>query len=169
MNQPSFTVEQEARAGKNGTLLSGAPASTRVFTRVWEYATTRSVELTDITERVSEIVAASGIDRGLLHVQSLHTTTALFLNESQEALLHDMGTWLQEIVLDERYWRHNDPKWSDCERKNAAAHLRGLLLGQVLSLQVRNGKVLLGTWQSIILAEFDGPRTRSLALQVMGI
>lgn len=55
------------------------------------------------------------------------------------------------------------------ERRNADSRLRGLLMGQTLSLQVRNAAVLLGTWQSILLAEFDGPRSRSLAVQVSGI
>jgi secondary thiamine-phosphate synthase enzyme len=66
-------------------------------------------------------------------------------------------------------WRHNDPRYSDCDRRNADSHLRGMLMGQALSLQVRNSAVLLGTWQSIILAEFDGPRSRTMSVQVSGI
>ena len=66
-------------------------------------------------------------------------------------------------------WRHNDPLHSDCERRNADSHLRGMMMGQTLSLQVRNSSVLLGTWQSIILAEFDGPRSRSMSVQVSGV
>ena len=66
-------------------------------------------------------------------------------------------------------WRHNAPRYSDCDRRNADSHLRGMLMGQALSLQVRNSAVLLGTWQSIILAEFDGPRSRTMSVQVSGI
>jgi secondary thiamine-phosphate synthase enzyme len=104
-----------------------------------------------------------------VHLQSLHTTTAVFINEWQDALLHDVRSFLEDMVLRERGWRHNDPEYSDCERQNADSHLRGMLMGQSLCLQVRNSAVLLGTWQSIILAEFDGPRSRSMSVQVSGI
>jgi secondary thiamine-phosphate synthase enzyme len=102
-------------------------------------------------------------------LQSLHTTTAVFLNEWQDALLQDVKQFLEDVVAREADWRHNDPRLSDCERKNADSHLRGMMMGQTLSLQVRNSSVLLGTWQSIILAEFDGPRSRSMSVQVSGV
>jgi secondary thiamine-phosphate synthase enzyme len=115
------------------------------------------------------VVRKSGIRDGLVHLQSLHTTTSVFLNEWQDALLHDMRRLLDELVDRDDNWRHNDPEYSDCERKNADSHLRGMIMGQSLCLQVRNSAVLLGTWQSIILAEFDGPRSRSLSIQVSGV
>jgi len=104
-----------------------------------------------------------------VHLQSLHTTSALFLNEWQEALIQDVRSFFERIVDRNDYYRHNDPQYSDCERRNADSHMRGTLMGQTLCLQVRNAAVLLGTWQSIIFAEFDGPRSRSLAIQVSGI
>jgi len=114
-------------------------------------------------------VRKSGVRDGVVHLQSLHTTTAVFLNEWQDALLHDVRTFLEQLVQREGYFRHNDPAYSDCERQNADSHLRGMLMGQSLCLQVRNSAVLLGTWQSIILAEFDGPRSRSMSIQVSGV
>jgi secondary thiamine-phosphate synthase enzyme len=83
--------------------------------------------------------------------------------------MEDVKTYLGSMVNREAYWKHNDPEFSDCERKNADSHLRGMLMGQTLLLQVRNSAVLLGTWQSVILAEFDGPRSRSLSIQVSGV
>ena len=80
-----------------------------------------------------------------------------------------MKGFFEQIVSREQYYRHNDPAYSDCERRNADSHMRGMLMGQTLCLQVRNAAVLLGTWQSIIFAEFDGPRSRSLAVQVSGV
>jgi secondary thiamine-phosphate synthase enzyme len=93
----------------------------------------------------------------------------VFLNEWQDALLGDVKDFFDGVVEQNQYYRHNDPQFSDCERKNADSHLRGMLMGQTLSLQVRNAAVLLGTWQSIIFAEFDGPRSRSLAVQISGV
>ena len=141
----------------------------RIFNRVIEWVTTERFQLTNLTDRINELVKKSGVREGLIHIQSLHTTTAVFLNEWQDALLHDMKTCLEGLVDRERRWRHNDPQYSDCERSNADSHLRGMLMGQTLCLQVRNSKVLLGTWQNIIFAEFDGPRSRSLAVQISGI
>lgn len=144
-------------------------AEYRTYARVLDWSTAERMQLINISERINAVVRDSGIASGLVHLQSLHTTTSLFLNEWQSALLDDIGTWLGDLVDRERGWRHNDPQYSDCERKNADSHLRGMLMGQTLCLQVRDGSVLLGTWQSIILAEFDGPRNRSVAVQVSGV
>ena len=101
-------------------------------------------------------------------VQSLHSTAAVFVNEWQEALLDDFRTLLEHAVRADAPWRHNDPRYSDCDRSNGASHLRALLMGTSAMLAVRDGHVVRGTWQSIILAELDGPRTRSVSLQILG-
>ena len=144
-------------------------AGYKMFNRVLDWITNDRTQLINITDRINEIVRKSGIRDGIVHLQSLHTTTAVFLNEWQDALLHDVKRFLEDVVAREMDWRHNAPRHSDCERKNADSHLRGMVMGQTLSLQVRNSSVLLGTWQSIILAEFDGPRSRSMSVQVSGV
>ena len=141
----------------------------RIFNRIVDWITNERLQLINITDRINEIVHKSGIRDGIVHLQSLHTTTAVFINEWQDALLHDVRTFLEDVVQREIKWRHNDPDYSDCERQNADSHLRGMMMGQTLCLQVRNSTVLLGTWQSIILAEFDGPRSRSVSVQVSGV
>jgi secondary thiamine-phosphate synthase enzyme len=146
-----------------------APSGYKVFNRIVDWITNDRLQLLNITERVNEIVRKSGVRDGMVHLQSLHTTSAVFINEWQDALLHDVRSFFEQVVEGDRYYRHNDPIYSDCERKNADSHMRGMLMGQTLCLQVRNATVLLGTWQSIIFAEFDGPRSRSLAIQVSGI
>ncbi len=141
----------------------------KMFNRIVDWITSDRMQLINVTDRINEIVRKSGIREGIVHLQSLHTTTAVFLNEWQDALLHDVRMFLDDLVARENTWRHNDPQYSDCERRNADSHLRGMIMGQSLSLQVRNSAVLLGTWQSIILAEFDGPRSRSMSVQVSGV
>ena len=141
----------------------------KVFSRIVDWITNDRLQLLNITERINDIVRKSGIRDGLVHLQSLHTTSSVFINEWQDALLHDVRGFFEQIVDRDEYYRHNDPKYSDCERQNADSHLRGMIMGQTLCLQVRNASVLLGTWQSIIFAEFDGPRSRSLAVQVSGV
>ncbi|HEY1338130.1 MAG TPA: secondary thiamine-phosphate synthase enzyme YjbQ [Bryobacteraceae bacterium] len=144
-------------------------AAYRVYNRVLDWITAERLQLINISERIGAVVHDSQVRNGMVHIQSLHTTTAVFLNEWQDALLDDMKSFLSGLVARQADWRHNDPRYSDCERKNADSHLRGMVMGQQLCLQVRDGNVLLGTWQTIILAEFDGPRSRSIAVQVSGI
>lgn len=145
------------------------PNGYRIYSRVLDWISQERLQLANVTDRINDVVRKSGIRNGLVHLQTLHTTTAVFINEWQEALLDDVKGFLETIVDQAAYYRHNDPLYSDCERRNADSHMRGMLMGQTLCLQVRNATVLLGAWQSIILAEFDGPRSRTLAVQVSGI
>lgn len=133
------------------------------------YKTRERLDLINITQDLNELIRKHGLKAGFVIVQSLHTTTAIFINEFQQALLDDMKAFLEKLVGRLDYWRHNDPKLSECDRKNADSHLRAMVLGHTLSLPVRDGALALGTWQSIILAELDGPRERSVHVQVLGV
>jgi thiamine phosphate synthase YjbQ (UPF0047 family) len=75
---------------------------------------------------------------------------------------------LNQVVVPGRGYRHDDPRHSDCDRQNAHAHLQATLLGHTLSLPIARGELLLGQFQAVIAAELDGPRTRDLALQIVG-
>ncbi len=127
------------------------------------------VELVDLTDRIAAIAARSGIADGLVSIWSLHTTCAVFINENQGALHADIKTFLEQTVAQDGRWMHNDPDHSDCDRNNADAHLRAMLLGHGLTLQVSGGELVLGQWQRVIAAELDGPRSRSVRVQVQGI
>ena len=140
----------------------------RLRTETLTVATRERVELINITDRLAEQVRASGVCHGIAQVNSLHTTLALFINEFQPALLEDMRNLLEQVVVRGQYYKHNDPKFSDCDRLNADAHLRAMLLGHSLALQVQNGELALGTFQAVILAELDGPRERALQVQILG-
>ena len=139
-----------------------------MITQVLNCPTRQKFEFIDLTALVEQRVAESGISDGMALVQSLHATASIFVNEWQDALLADFRTLLEQAVPTDRPWRHNDPRYSDCDRGNAASHLRALLLGTSAMLAVRDGRLVRGTWQSIILAELDGPRERSISLQVFG-
>lgn len=146
---------------------SAAPVQMHLETLCYE--TRERLELINITRDLNEVVRKHGLRAGFLIVQSLHTTTAIFINEFQQALLDDIKAFLERLVGRFDYWRHNDPRLSECKRKNADSHLRAMLLGHTLSLPVRNGEVALGGWQSIILAELDGPRERAIQVQILGV
>jgi secondary thiamine-phosphate synthase enzyme len=130
--------------------------------------TTSRIQIIDLTEQVMSIVRQIGIAEGTVHLFSMHTTCTVFINEFQKALVADIQTFLERAVDRDAPWQHNDPALSDCDRGNADSHLRALLLGHQLTLQVSGGEIVLGQWQRILLAELDGPRSRTMRLQVMG-
>src|ERR1700683_4757961 len=88
------------------------------------YKTRERLELINITKDLNEVVRKHGLKAGFLLVQSLHTTTAIFINEFQQALLDDIKTFLERLVGRIDYWRHHAPKISECNRKNADLHFR---------------------------------------------
>jgi secondary thiamine-phosphate synthase enzyme len=141
----------------------------RVVNTTIKVRTEEREELYNLSKTVRDFVKSSGIRAGLVNVASLHTTSAIFINEWQEALVHDVKAYLSGLINKDDYYRHNDPAWSDCDRHNADSHLRSLMLGMNLTLQIADGDVVLGEWQSVIMAELDGPRERTIRLQAMGI
>ena len=132
-------------------------------------STDQRIELVDLTNRVMEFVKRFNMREGLISLWSMHTTCSLFINEFQTALLTDIKRFLEQMVARDAAWMHNDPEHSDCDRMNADSHLRALLLGHNLTLQVSGGEVVLGQWQRILMAELDGPRARSLRIQIFGV
>jgi secondary thiamine-phosphate synthase enzyme len=131
--------------------------------------TSQRTEILDLTDRVMGYVRPFAIREGQVSLWAMHTTCALFVNESQKALVEDLQRLLEEIVARDHYYRHNDPEHSDCDRGNADSHLRALLLGHSLTLQISGGEVVLGQWQRVMMAELDGPRPRTIRVQVIGI
>ena len=126
------------------------------------------IEITDVTKVVREAVHESGVQRGIAIANALHTTCALFINEFQAALVDDLRALVERLVPAAGRYRHDDPRYSDCERGNADAHLRTALLGRSIALAVSGGELVLGRFQSIIFAELDGPRSRAIDVQIVG-
>ena len=131
--------------------------------------TDERIEVVDLTDRVTGVVRRCQVHEGIVSLWSMHTTATVFISEFQVALLSDIKQFLEQMVARDADWRHNDPEHSDCDRMNADAHLRALLLGHSLTLQISGGEVVLGQWQRVLMAELDGPRARTLRAQVWGI
>ena len=131
--------------------------------------TDQRVEVVDLTDRIMEFVRRCNMREGFVSIWSMHTTCTLFINEFQAALLSDIKRFLETMVARDAEYMHNDPQHSDCDRMNADSHLRAMLLGHNLTLQISGGEVVLGQWQRILMAELDGPRARSLRVQIFGI
>ena len=153
-------VEDVASATAGGLIIHG---------EMFVVQTDQRVEVIDLTNRVMEFVRRFNTSEGLVSIWSMHTTCTLFINEFQTALLADIKRFLEQMVARDAEYLHNDPNHSDCDRMNADSHLRAMLLGHNLTLQVSGGEVVLGQWQRVLMAELDGPRARSLRIQIFGV
>jgi len=134
--------------------------------------TEKPLQFIDLTALVAERVRRSGVFGGTVTVQSRHTTAAVVVNENEPLLLEDLADLLQRWAPEGARYRHNDLEAREAppkgERPNGHAHARALLLGASVCLNVADGRVDLGEWQSVFLVELDGPRKRTLSVQVLG-
>ncbi len=140
----------------------------KVVRKTFTMLSEKGTQVLDITKQIRDILLSADVKDGIILVNSLHTTCALFVNEFQGALVEDLKSMVERLVPEGGY-RHDDPRYSDCERGNAASHLRAALLGRSVAVGVTGGELALGRFQSIIFAELDGPRSRTIDVQIMGV
>jgi len=119
--------------------------------------TTDRLDIVDITSAVRNAVP-DDCESGLCTVFVRHTTAGVVVNEAEQGLLSDIETFLQELVPQRNEYQH------DAIDDNADSHLRSVLLGESVSIPVADGELDLGTWQSVLLIECDGPRSRSVTV-----
>jgi len=113
-------------------------------------------ELVDITSELAAIVSKAAIAEGLCHVYVAHATAAIVINENDDPnVCVDMLDALDRLIP-AGIWRH------DRVDGNAASHIQAAILGPGETIPVRNGELLLGRWQAVMLAELDGPRERQI-------
>jgi secondary thiamine-phosphate synthase enzyme len=122
--------------------------------------TTAREELADITNEVRAAIETSGVQNGVAHLWSMHTTCALTVNEGADPdVKSDMVGFLSELIPQDAGFDHAEG--------NSDSHIKTSLFGPGLTLLIEDGAPLLGTWQSIYLAEWDGPRQRTIAIQII--
>lgn len=122
-----------------------------------EIDTKKRIEIVDITSDIEEKI---DINEGICNVFVPHTTSGITINESEPRLLNDIKSLLEEIVTEEK-WDHNEID------DNADAHLRSILLESNLSIPIKNQNLRLGSWQSILFFEGDGPRKRKVIVKTL--
>jgi secondary thiamine-phosphate synthase enzyme len=140
----------------------------KVFSSSFTLQSEERTEVSDITKPVRDALLQFPVTNGIALINTLHTTCALFVNEFQAALIEDLKHLMDRLVPERGGYRHDDPRYSDCERGNGHSHLRAALLGRSIAVGVTDGDLMLGRFQSVIFAELDGPRRRDITVQVIG-
>lgn len=166
MSKSSVVTVRETPVARTTSAAAGGLA---VVAESIEVDTADRVEIVDLTDTVMAFVRRAGVQEGLLSLWSMHTTCTVFINESQIALETDIKTFLEDLVARGKYYKHNDPAHSDCDRQNADSHLRAMVLGHSLTMQISGGELVVGRWQRVLCGEMDGPRTRTIRAQVLGL
>ena len=133
-----------------------------VFKKSIKISSESKFQIVNITQSINEIVDDSNIKEGVVNVFSKHSTTAICINEDERGLKEDFKTFLEDVVPNNKY-KH------DFIDNNAKSHLESFLLSSSETIPISNGRMELGTWQSVFFVELDGPRTnRTIVLTVVG-
>jgi len=142
-----------------------------VATFEFEYDTQGEFELVEITDQVEAAVAKTGITVGIACISSEHTTAGILVNEHEEGFFSDLKEALHRLAPKDLYYKHNDlrhRKAEPGEPLNGHSHILSSLIGASQTLPIVDGKLKLGTWQSIFLIELDSARFRRITVTVIG-
>ena len=143
----------------------------KIISSYVELETGEGIALHDLMPGIKDAIASSGIKNGFVTVTSQHTTTAIAINENEERLVEDVKTFLNRLIPPGDKYLHNDIALRDCppdEPENAHSHLAAMLLGSSEVIALVEGELQGGQYQSVMLYELDGPRTRNVNVQVYG-
>ena len=136
-----------------------------VFQREISLSTKGRADILDVTREVARIVSASGVRTGIVNVASVGSTLGITTIEFEPGCVADLRRALEKIAPSNTDYAHN-ARWGD---ENGYSHLRSALIGTAKSFPVTNGQLRIGTWQQIVLCDFDdGPRERQVVVTVLG-
>lgn len=143
----------------------------QIKNEIIEIQTEQGICIRNITPQIVKILEATAFKTGQVLVFSRHTTTALAINENEERLLEDIKRHLGKLAPESEKYLHNDLHLRDVppdEPMNAHSHLMAMMLSTSEVIPVVDGQLALGTWQSVLFFELDGPRKRTVSVQITG-
>lgn len=131
-----------------------------MITKMIQVKTNKHVEMIDITSKVQNIIESEGVEDGICAVFIPHTTAGVTINENADPdVTRDMLMEMNKIVPLEDGYRHMEG--------NSAAHIKSSMMGFSETIIIKEGRLLLGTWQGIYFCEFDGPRNRKTMINII--
>ncbi|MDF5727640.1 MAG: secondary thiamine-phosphate synthase enzyme YjbQ [Rhizonema sp. PD38] len=144
----------------------------QIINKILEIETFPGINIHNITHQIQDLILSTSIKNGQVLVFSRHTTTALAINENEERLLEDVKVFLRKLAPDSANYLHNDLHLRDVpldEPINAHSHLMAMTLSTSEVIPIVERKLALGTYQSVLFFELDGPRKRTLFCQISGL
>ncbi|WP_138502057.1 secondary thiamine-phosphate synthase enzyme YjbQ [Nostoc sp. PA-18-2419] len=142
-----------------------------IIHKLIEIETEQKINIYNLTTQIKDFIASTSINNGQVLIFSRHTTTALAINENEVRLLEDIKVFLQKLAPESDKYLHNDLHLRDVpedEPINAHSHLMAMMLSTSEIIPIVDGKLALGTWQSVLFFELDGPRKRTVFVQISG-
>lgn len=122
----------------------------------------KRVEIIDMTQDINDILTKSKIKNGLVNIFAMHSTVGIVINENESGLVKDFQNAVESLIPENNNYLH------DKIDNNADSHIRSFFIGSSETIPMENGRLSLGTWQSVFFVELDGPRNRKFVITAMG-
>lgn len=135
----------------------------KFHTEYLTFSTKKHREYIHITPQVETIVRNAGITDGMVLVSAMHITAGVYVNDNEEGLIEDIDQWLEKLAPFRQEYRHHQTG-----EDNGDSHLKAILVHHQVIVPIAKGKLVLGTWQRVFYAEFDGQRSKRVLVYVMG-
>lgn len=135
----------------------------KTYLKELRVTTKRKMEVLKITEQVNQVIKESGINDGIVTIYVPHATATVIVNEFEPRIINDYVEWIRRNIPADAGWEHDEID------NNAYAHIASAILGPGKVIPLHKGRLMLGTWQEIMLLELDGPRNfRTVVVQIIG-
>ena len=135
----------------------------RFHTEYLTFNTKKHRAYVHITPQVEKIVQTSGIKDGMVLVSAMHITAGVYINDNEKGLIQDIDEWLEKLAPFRQEYQHHQTG-----EDNGDSHLKAILVHHQVIVAVTDGRLVLGTWQRVFYAEFDGQRSKRVLVYVMG-
>jgi secondary thiamine-phosphate synthase enzyme len=127
------------------------------------FKTEKRQEFLNMTHKVEEVIKKSGIKEGLVLINPMHITAAVYVNDAESGLIQDFQEWLEKLAPYGLDYKHHQTG-----EDNADAHIKRTLMGHQVTMAITNNELDLGPWEQIYYAEFDGQREKRVLIKIIG-
>jgi len=133
------------------------------YTEYLHFNTKKRIDFVNITKEIEDIVKKANIKEGLILINPMHITAAVYVNDNESGLIDDFKNWLEKLAPSNEEYKHNLTG-----EDNAYAHIWRTMMGHQVVMAITNGKLDLGPWERIFYAEFDGQRRKRVLIKIIG-
>lgn len=135
----------------------------KTHTKYLLFKTKKRIEFINITEEVFQAIEESEVKEGFCHVNAMHITSGVYINDAEDGLIEDIQEWLEKIApLGLNYKHHQTGE------DNGDAHLKRMIVGHEVTIPITDGKADFGPWEQVYYAEFDGKRDKRVIIKIIG-